>query len=137
MMVEIRPLATLTLADLQRVAPGYTSSSKYVVRHTATAGRVAFELELAALNPPYVKVFDHDDDTLRRYQALLREGFSFGAYAGDELVGLAIGEARAWNRSLWVWEFHVGEAYRRRGLWRACRSMTPMLSCWHDCVVQR
>jgi len=117
-MIDLRPLTALTLAGLHRVAPGYTSSSKYVVRHTATARRVVFELELVALDPPYVKVFDHDDDTLRRYQGLLREGYSFGAYAGDELVGLAIGEAHAWNRSLWVWEFHVVEAHRRRGLGR-------------------
>ena len=117
-MIDIRPLTALTLADLHRVAPGYTSGSKYMVQYTRAEGRIVFELALAALDPPYVKVFDHDDDTLRRYQELLREGFSFGAYDGDELVGLAIGEARAWNGSLWVWEFHVVEALRRRGLGR-------------------
>jgi len=115
-MVDLRPLAALTLADLQRVAPGYTSHSRYLPSYNHADGRVTFELKLTALDQPYVKACDHDDDTLRRYQALLREGFSFGAYDGDRLVGLIIGELHGWNGSLWVWEFHVIDTYRRQGI---------------------
>ena len=27
-------------------------------------------------------------------------------------------EPRQWNKSLWVWEFHVAETYRRQGIGR-------------------
>jgi len=118
MMIEIQPLTALSRADLERVASGYSSDSKYVVRHTTAEGRVSFDLELVTLDEAYVKVFDHDDDTVRRYQRLLSEGYSFGAYDGGRLVGLIIGEPHAWNGSLWVWEFHVLEAYRNQGIGR-------------------
>ncbi|MBM2847886.1 MAG: putative GCN5-related N-acetyltransferase, partial [Anaerolineales bacterium] len=48
----------------------------------------------------------------------LKEGLSFGAYEGHQLVGIALAEPRRWNQSLWVWEFHVAEALRGRGIGR-------------------
>ena len=63
-----------------------------------------------------MKEFDHDDETLQRYQRVLSDGYSFGAYDENLLVGLVIGEPHEWNRSLWVWEFHVVEACRKRGI---------------------
>jgi len=41
-----------------------------------------------------------------------------GAYDGDQIVGLALAEAQHRNRSLWVWQFEVLEAYRRKGVGR-------------------
>lgn len=38
-----------------------------------------------------------------------------GAYEGTILIGLAIAERRAWNRSLWVREICVAATHRRRG----------------------
>ncbi len=49
-------------------------------------------------------------------QQAVQAGFSLAAYDGDQMVGIAITEQRRWNRSLWVWEFHVAEAYRGRGI---------------------
>ena len=40
-MVEIRPLTELNLADLRRIASGYTSDSKYAVVHTEGEGFVS------------------------------------------------------------------------------------------------
>nr|MBA3321877.1 GNAT family N-acetyltransferase [Pyrinomonadaceae bacterium] len=45
-----------------------------------------------------------------------KDNFSFGAYDGALLVGLLIAEARLWNHSLWVCEFHVAETHRQRGI---------------------
>jgi ribosomal protein S18 acetylase RimI-like enzyme len=33
-------------------------------------------------------------------------------------VGIALAEPRHWNKSLWVWELHVVESHRRRGVGR-------------------
>jgi len=115
-MIEIRSLTALSLADLKRVASGYVSNSKFVVVHTSAEEHVSFDLQLVHLNKPYVKEFDHDDDTLQRYESVLNAGYSFGAYDQNLLVGLVIGEPHEWNRSLWVWEFHVLEAHRDRGI---------------------
>jgi ribosomal protein S18 acetylase RimI-like enzyme len=113
-MIEIRSLTELALTDLERVASGYSSDSKYVVVYTSAEEQVTFDLQLVVLDKPYVKTFEHDDDTIQRYEVVLNDGFSFGAYDGNLLVGFVVSEPREWNRSLWVWEFHVLEAYRNR-----------------------
>ena len=115
-LIDIRPLRALNLTDLRRVASGYSSDSKFFVVYTRAEGHISFDLQLVTLDKPYVKKFDHDDGTLQRYERVLNDGYSFGAYDGNRLVGLVIGEPHAWNRSLWVWEFHVVEACRNRGI---------------------
>jgi len=45
-------------------------------------------------------------------------GFSFSAYDLQQCVGIALAEPRHWNKSLWVWELHVAETHRRRGVGR-------------------
>jgi ribosomal protein S18 acetylase RimI-like enzyme len=34
------------------------------------------------------------------------------------MVGVALAEPRQWNETLWVWEFHVAETRRGRGIGR-------------------
>jgi streptothricin acetyltransferase len=116
MTIEIRSLTELALTDLERVASGYSSESKYVVAYTSAEDQVTFDLQLVSLDKNYVKKFDHDDDTIERYVKVLNGGFSFGAFDGNLLIGLIIGEPHEWNRSLWVWEFHVLESYRSEGI---------------------
>lgn len=115
-MIEIWSLTSLNLTDLKHVASGYSSDSKYVVKYTSVEGSVSFDLQLITLDKPYNKKFDHDDDTLQRYERVLNDGYSFGAYDENLLVGLVTGEPHEWNRSLWVSEFHVVEAYRNMGI---------------------
>ena len=116
-MITIQPLQVLTLTDLKRLASGYTSDSKFVVVHTSEPDYISFELQLIFHDKPYTKKFEHHDTTtLQQYQNLLNKGYSFGAYEGDLLVGLIISEPQEWNRSLWVWEFHVAETQRNQGI---------------------
>ena len=116
-MIEVHPLTRLDPADLKRVASGYTSGSKYVVVHSDSENQAAIDLQLVPLNEPYVKRYDHfDGETLQRYVRVLDGGFSFGAYDDDLLVGLIIAGAEFWNHSLWVWEFHVAETHRHKGI---------------------
>ena len=51
--------------------------------------------------------FHYDDEILQQYNTILNAGYSFGAYDGDLLVGLAIAEGHQWNRVL-----HEAEALR-------------------------
>ena len=115
-MLEVRSLTKLTLHDLERVASGYSSESKYNIVYTSLGDQIRFDLQLVPLEKPYVKKFEHDDDTIQRYEKILNHSYSFGAYDGNLLIGLVIGEPQEWNKSLWVWEFHVLKAYRNKGI---------------------
>jgi ribosomal protein S18 acetylase RimI-like enzyme len=115
-MIAIRPLQTLD--NLSNVIKGYTSEQKYVVEKTETRDQITFSLRLVQLKQPYVKQFDEysDEEILQRYTSFLTQGLSLGAYDGDQLVGVGIAEAQVWNNSMWVWEFHVAETHRGRGI---------------------
>ena len=115
-MIETRPLTQLSLADLKRIASGYSSESKYAVSHTETESCVSFDLRLITLDQPYIKRFHYGHETLQQYDAVLSAGYSFGAYDGDLLVGLIIAEGHQWNRSLFIHEFHVTETHRNQGI---------------------
>ena len=117
-MIEIRSLTNLNLADLKRVASGYSSNSKYTVVHTETESCVSFDLQLVTLDKPYVKKFHYDNEIFQQYNTLVNAGYSFGAYDGDLLAGFAIAEGHRWNRSLSVHEFHVAETHRGQGIGR-------------------
>lgn len=115
-MIEIRPLHSLL--GLSNLITGYTSEQKYQITRTETSDQVIFSMQLIQLEQPYVKHFDNylDVETFRRYADFLRQGLSLGVYDRDELVGVGISEAQAWNNSMWVWEFHVAESHRGRGI---------------------
>jgi ribosomal protein S18 acetylase RimI-like enzyme len=118
--MEIRPLGPFQLADIQRVMTGYVTDEIYQVRYSDSERYTRFEIELARLEAPVRRGgSDHvDTETLHNYQQVAQEGFSFGAYDGETLVGVLIAELRRWNNSLWVWEFHVAQEYRGKGLGR-------------------
>ncbi|MCB0036558.1 MAG: GNAT family N-acetyltransferase [Anaerolineales bacterium] len=115
-MITIRPLAQLTLHDLEHIASGYTSDSKYAVTVAHQHNGLTFKLERIRLDQPYVKRWEHDVDTAIHYTQMLTVGYSFGAYDNNLLIGLTIAAAQEWNRSLWVWEFHVAETHRGLGI---------------------
>jgi ribosomal protein S18 acetylase RimI-like enzyme len=118
-MIQIQPLTALTSADLRRVASSFTSSEKYEVRYTHSDSHVTFELQRILLDEPKVRQYNHyDEETLQRYNDVLAEGYSFGAYTGEQLIGLILASAHHWNHSIWVWEFHVVETHRRLGAGR-------------------
>jgi ribosomal protein S18 acetylase RimI-like enzyme len=118
-MIEIRPLASLSADQVHEIGGGYTSPARYTVRKAESVERTVITLELTLLDSPYVKCWEQsDEEEWARYQQFLAEGYSLGAYEGEDLVGFALNEPRRWNNTLWIWEFHVGETHRRRGIGR-------------------
>ncbi len=116
-MIEVRALTRLNLADLKRVASGYSSDGKYVVVHTDSENRSSFDLQLIVLKQPYVRKYDNfDAETTERFNGIIEKNYSFGAYEDDLLIGLLIAEAQFWNNSLWVYEFHTAETHRSIGI---------------------
>ncbi len=95
---------------------GYTAEERYELEAAEERDRFAFTLRRVRLSTPFRKRFHHDAEDARRYREVVRLGWSLGAYDGDRLVGLALAEPRAWNRSVWVWELAVARPFRRRGI---------------------
>ncbi len=119
MQIRIDTLERLDTARFAEIADGYRSQHRYAVRKEETDARTAFTVELEELPQPFVKRWPHEAEELEQYQQAIRDHqLSLGAYAGDLLVGLVIAEPRPWNRSLWVYEFHVHADYRGQGLGR-------------------
>lgn len=116
-MIEIHPLAQFDPADLIHVASGYSTNGKYIVSHTDSENHASINLQFTTLDEPYVKKYDpYDNETLQHYNHILNNGYSFGAYDNRSLIGFLLAEPHEWNRSLWVWEFHVAETHRNRGI---------------------
>lgn len=114
----IQPLVAFSDADFARIVQGYTSAERYRVEREAGEAQTTLRLILERLENPYQKEFHSDAEELARYRTFLDAGYSFGAYVGEKLVGLALAEPRWWHKSLWIWEFHVDPAYQGEGIGR-------------------
>lgn len=118
-MIKIELLTQLPAGDLKQVITGYTSPGQYVVTYADSPDQTSFTLTYQPLERPYTAHYHHlDDGTLKKYREALAHGFSFAAYVQEGLAGILIAEPQAWNKSLWVWEFHVREAWRGQGIGR-------------------
>lgn len=117
MTITIRPLTHFDTAELNRLTGPYTCNDTYRVVYTENEAGACFSLELVPLEHPHTGRYDHiDDEWVQTYYA--NADFAFGAYDGDQLVGMLIAEKRAWNDSLWVWDFHVDAERRGQGIGR-------------------
>jgi len=114
--MEVRKLDDLSPDDFKRVMTGYSSTRKYVIEKTETTDLTTIAMRLTSLAEPYAKTFPQPPEEMVRYQQIIKQGTSLGAYNNDRLVGLAIAERRDWNRSLWVWEIGVEKQLRRTGV---------------------
>lgn len=115
--ITVHPLASLDSARFAEIAGGYSARQRYAVRKVESDSSVMFSVELQELSRPFVKRWSYSEEELQQYRRIIAEHrCSLGAYDSASLVGMAIAEPRKWNRSLWVWEFHVHADYRRQGI---------------------
>jgi len=116
-LIEIRPLLKLDTGDIEQVISEHTTQQCYRVSYADSDEHTSIELQLVPLSEPHTAKYTHfDDETMQRYNGVLKEGYSFGAFEGEELAGFIIAEARSWNDSVWVWEYHVAGARRGQGI---------------------
>jgi ribosomal protein S18 acetylase RimI-like enzyme len=119
-MIEIKQLSQFTIDNQIALGRnGYSSYGKYVVNKSEGVEQIIISLRLVTLEKPYEKDYLHHDEDIQRYKEMLPLGFSFGAYEGGVLIGVAIAEPRDWNKTLWLWELHVSDKHRQQGVGRA------------------
>lgn len=116
--IEIRPLKLPDLLAVTRLITGYTSREKYIVERHESTEQFYISLFLQPLQEPYTREFTTDEETLAIYRDLLRGKYCFGAYVADQLTAVALAEYHVWNRTFWLWEFHVAEAHQQQGIGR-------------------
>jgi len=114
----IQPLSELN-DGLLALIQGYTTHSIYVVEKAEQEEQTTITLHLTPLEAVREKRFDPpDEDLAGHYQEVVAKGFSFAAYDDAQPVAMVLAEAQQWNRSLWVWEFHVAPSHRGQGIGR-------------------
>ena len=134
-MIEIRPLTEFDSARFRELGSGYTSSATYLVRKNETDTQTTISLDLVELETPYVKKWESTNEQETNYSRVVEQGLSLGVYEEDRLVGIAIAEKQEWNRTLWVWEFHIDMEYRQRGLGRQLMNRLEKVGKENGCRV--
>lgn len=119
MSIVIRPIERMTVQDYKPFTAPYTTDKIYRVQYRDKADGVLFEARVEPLEQPATHAYNHfDDEYTEMYNKVFPQGFSWGAWEGDQMVGLLIGEQVDWNGSLRIWEFHVAAEQRGQGIGR-------------------
>lgn len=119
MSIEIRPIEHMALEEYRPFTAPYSTDKIYRVRWVDTHEGTIFEVQLAPLSQPVTHAYDHwNAEYTEMYNKIFPQGFSWGAWDGDQIVGLLIGERVDWNGSLRIWEFHVAAERRGQGIGR-------------------
>lgn len=119
-MIAIQPLQELSKETFLQVLSGYTSRERYAVTLEESDAESAIRLRLETLAVPYTKDFTAEitPEDMQRYQALLPQGLSLAAWEETQMAAIAICGAEMWNRTLWIWEFHVRPDFQGQGIGR-------------------
>jgi len=97
---------------------GYVSEQLYQAKKSETEKKVVISLELATLKAPYVKKWGQGPSDSERRREIIGKGLSYGAFAGDRMVGALLMERRTWNDTLHIEDLEVMPDWRRRGVGR-------------------
>ena len=117
----IRALQTFTQADIWPIVTGYETREIYAVEKTETDEKTVFDICLVHLERTYQSAFfqDFTPEECQWHLSYLPQGYSFGAYQDDRLIGFALAEAIPHDKMLFVRELHVMVGFRRMGIGRA------------------
>jgi ribosomal protein S18 acetylase RimI-like enzyme len=134
-MIEIKPLREFDSARFQELGAGYTSSAYYQVSKVENDTQITISLHLQEFESPYNKRWQYDRQNEVRYRRVIDQGLSLGLFDDKRMIGIAIAEKQAWNRTLWVWEFHIDSNYHQRGLGRQLMSQLEEIGRKSGCRV--
>ncbi|HMQ70222.1 MAG TPA: GNAT family N-acetyltransferase [Ignavibacteria bacterium] len=116
-MIKIKNLSEITHNELLSFGIiQFTSNSKYKVIREESEDEIEFNLKLTRHPEFLVGAGYNDKNELEKYNRIMKEGNSFGAYEDDKLIGFVIAEKREWNNSLRVEMIRVAKDHKRKGI---------------------
>ncbi|WP_157588441.1 GNAT family N-acetyltransferase [Spirosoma arboris] len=116
-MISIRKLVAFTSEHQKALGDsGYTSCYSYQVEKKISVDTIVIKLQRYRLEKPYSKRWHVDQETIAHYHELISQGYSWGSFDQECLVGVMIVEKRAWNNSFWIDYIEVVKSYQGRGI---------------------
>jgi ribosomal protein S18 acetylase RimI-like enzyme len=117
-MITFSKLTSLSLDEFMSIGnPAIDVKSKYEVTSKIYEDEILFRLKHTELKSKYsLKIYSNSNEDLERYNKLIPEGNSFGAYDENKLIGFVISEKRNWNNSLWIEMIHIAKDYKGKGI---------------------
>lgn len=116
--MELRPITSITMDEFAQLGHfGYVSTRKLECSREETEIPYSYSVRfnLIDVDPPYVKEEMNDEEDLKRYNQLVKLGYSYGVYVDQQFVALAIAEPQYWNNTLLIWHLQVHERHQRKG----------------------
>ena len=119
-MYSIKKIIQIDRGILEKIIPGYSSSTIFEVSAESSDSGTCFTLAPKKLDKTYSKNHDYSDpSTLAHYNGVILQGLSFGAFINEELVGVILGEVLDWNSTVAVREFGVSPEVQGQGIGRS------------------
>lgn len=116
-MLQIKKLKTFTMEDEKSFGlNGFDTSGIYEVIKEEKSDEIKISLKLKKLDNPMRKEWPHLESDIVMYSKIIKQGYSFGAYQNNKLVGVLIAENRKWNNSIWIAELAVSDKCRGNGI---------------------
>lgn len=116
-IIQVKNLKKFSLTEHQSFGHnGYKSKFIYNISQNIDGKNIYFMLDYKELENYYIKIWPCNEDETERYNQLINQGHSFGAYNDDRLIGVAITEERLWNSTLWIDYIILSEEYRGMGI---------------------
>lgn len=110
-LIEILKLTNYSMEDEKSLGlNGFYSYGKFIVLKNESLNEVTISLKFEKFTKPIKKEWPQLKDDIKRYQTIIKEGLSFGAYENYTLVGVIILENRKWNNTLWIDNLQILES---------------------------
>lgn len=116
-MVVLKKLEKFTIENEKSFGfNGFVTDEIYEVVKTEKELGITLDIKYKRLDYTFVKEWPHKESNVEWYNDLLIQGYSYGAYINNELVGIVICEKRNWNNTLWIADIIISDKYRRQGI---------------------
>jgi len=119
-MLQVKKITTFTMEDeISFGLNGFYTNEIYEISKEERSEEIKISLKLKKLDQPIKKEWPHLESDIVMYNEIIKQGYSFGAYEDNKLVGVLIAEFRTWNNSLWIAEIVVADNCRGKGIGNA------------------
>lgn len=116
-MIEIKLLTSFTMEDEKSLGlNGFDTDVIYEVTKENSDDEMTVSLKRVTLKEPMRREWPHQESDIDLYKDIIKQGYSYGAYKDDQLVGVVMTEYKELEHSLWITEIVVADHCRHMGI---------------------